>query len=100
LCLRPCRFPLAYFASTPTDPIHYDFPLDATVKQGGQSDHLIRRATSNMTQIELSKVTWHSHPILGKPHLPPLILACQPVSQQWTSTIHAIYTAPPPGGPL
>jgi hypothetical protein len=49
----------AHFASTRADPIHYDFPSDATVKQGGQSDQKFRRATSNMTQIELSttKVT-------------------------------------------
>jgi hypothetical protein len=49
----------AHFASTPADPVHYDFPSDATVQQGGQSDHTIRRATSNMTHIELSitKVT-------------------------------------------
>jgi hypothetical protein len=39
----------AHFASTPADPIRYDFPLDATVKQGGQSDHTVRHATSNMT---------------------------------------------------
>jgi hypothetical protein len=52
----------AHFAIIPADPIHYDFPSDATVKQGGQSDHTIRFATSNMTQIELSitKVTRHS----------------------------------------
>jgi hypothetical protein len=38
----------AHFASTPADPIHYDLPSDATVKQGDQSDHTVRRATSNM----------------------------------------------------
>jgi hypothetical protein len=41
----------AHFASTPADPIHYDFPSDAMVKQGGQSDHTARRAISNTTQI-------------------------------------------------
>jgi hypothetical protein len=88
----------AHFASTPADPIHYDFPSDATVKQGGQAAHTVRRPTSNRTQIELSitKVTWHSHTIVNKPHPPPLSLARQPVSKQWTSMIHAIYTAPPP----
>jgi hypothetical protein len=51
------------------DGIHYDLASEATVKQGGQqggqSDHTVRRATSNMTKIELSitKVTWRSHPI-------------------------------------
>jgi hypothetical protein len=42
--------------------IHYDSVSDSTLKQGGQSDHTIRRATSNMTQIDLSG-TCHSHPI-------------------------------------
>jgi hypothetical protein len=55
-------------ASTPADPIRYDFPSDATVKQAGQSDHTVRRASSNMTWAELSitNVTWHSQPILNK----------------------------------
>jgi hypothetical protein len=53
-----------------------------------------------MTQIELSiiKVTLALAPNssnLNKPRLPPLILARQPVSQQWTSAMHAIYAAPP-----
>jgi hypothetical protein len=75
----------AHFAGTPAEPIHYD--SDATVKQGGQSDHTIRRATSSMTQIELSNTKVTRHPILKKPRLPPLIR--QPMSQQWTSAIHA-----------
>jgi hypothetical protein len=37
--------------------IHYSVS-DSTPKQGGQSDHTIRRATSNMTQIDrLAPVT-------------------------------------------
>jgi hypothetical protein len=69
-------------------------------RSGGQaSDHTVRHATSNMTQIELSttKVTLALPPnalILSKPRLPPLSLARQPVSQQCTSTMDAIYTAP------
>jgi hypothetical protein len=38
----------AHFGRTPADPI-----LGRPVRQGGQSDHTARRATSNMTQIEL-----------------------------------------------
>jgi hypothetical protein len=76
----------------------YDLASEATVKQGGQSNHTVRCEISNMTEIELSitKVTGHPHPILNKARLPPLILARQPVSQQWTSAIHVIYTAPNP----
>jgi hypothetical protein len=63
-----------------------------------QSDHTVKSAISNMTQIELSitKVTLALAPnssILSKPHPPPLILARQPVSRQRTS---AIYAALPP----
>jgi hypothetical protein len=38
----------------------------------------------------------HNSSILNKPRQPPLILARQPVSQQRTSAIHAIYANPPP----
>jgi hypothetical protein len=82
------RLPQRSSDSVVTGPvcIHYDSVSDSTPKQGGQSDHTIRRATSyrelprgrvrsrtqvkemcrqlnsNMTQIDLSG-TCHSHPI-------------------------------------
>jgi hypothetical protein len=58
------RLPQRFSDSAVTGPvgIHYDSVSDSTLKQGGQSDHTIRRGTSNMTQIDLSG-TCHSHPI-------------------------------------
>jgi hypothetical protein len=58
------RLPQRSSDSAVTGPvgIHYDSVADSTPKQGGQSDHTIRRATSNMTQIDLPG-TCHSHPI-------------------------------------
>jgi hypothetical protein len=52
----------------------------AAEQQRGQSDHMARNATSNMTEIVLSitKTTLVLAPnssILNRPHPPPLILA-------------------------
>jgi hypothetical protein len=71
MSIPACSTSHAHFASIPADPIHCDFHSYPTPKQGGQSDHTIRQATSNMTQIELS---------ITKLRLPPLIIARQPVS--------------------
>jgi hypothetical protein len=76
----------AHFASTSANPIHYDFHSDAMVKQGGQSDHTIRRATSNMTQNRT--VHHQSHPTLlskSKQATPTAFDPCPPAG---VSTMH------------
>jgi hypothetical protein len=76
------------------------------MKQGGQSDHTVRHATSNMTQIELSitKVTLALAPesLASIPATSTAFDPCPsgPVSQQCTSAIHVIYAALPSAIPL
>jgi hypothetical protein len=55
-----CRRLTASLQLPPTESVTSRVKIRATVKQGGQSDHMVRNATSNMTQVELSiiKVTW------------------------------------------
>jgi hypothetical protein len=71
---------------------------EATVKQGGQSDHTVRSANPNMTQYR----TVHHQSHLGtrtqfvdyKQATPTAFDPCPPAGVP--KTIHAIYTDPPP----
>jgi hypothetical protein len=70
------------------------------VKQGGQSDRTVSVWQARNLQYDSNRTVHHqihltTTPNSEQPRLPPLILARQPASHQWTSAI-AIYTVPPP----
>jgi hypothetical protein len=97
-----CRFPPAVYVSRSLD---YTTPIESIRPRlsghgdanGGQPETTVRRATSNITQIELSiiKATLALAPnssILSKPHHR---LWCLPASR-YPNNAHAIYAVPPP----
>jgi hypothetical protein len=64
--------------STPAEPTHYDFTSDAMVKQGGQSDHTVRREQAYNLQHDSNRTVQHQSRLKLAPNskqatpIPPL----------------------------